>query len=98
MTTDLQLDAGWDEIVHDEDSKAEYECLCVYLTQDEFAELSEVLVDECSPRQARNVLECFRALLERSAFLNKHLEPGDVEKRIGLLNAALDFLSEQGDR
>jgi hypothetical protein len=95
ITTELQLDVGWTEIAHDESCKAEYECLCVYLTLQEFAELAEILVDKCSPTQARNVLGCFRALLQTSAFLRKHLETDDIEGRISLLNAATDFLAEQ---
>lgn len=96
ITTDLQLDVGWPEIAHDETCKAEYECLCVYLTLQEFTELTELLVDECSPQQARNVLGCFHALLGTSRFLIKHLEADDRERRISLLNAATDFLTEQG--
>ena len=95
ITTDLQLDAGWTEIADDEICKAEYECLCVYLTLQEFTELTELLVDECSPLQAKNVLGCFHELLKGSPFLKKHLEPDDLERRISLLNAATDFLGEQ---
>ena len=95
ITTDLQLDLGWADIAHDETCKAEYECLCVYLTFREFAELTEMLVDACSPQQAHNVLGCFRALLKTSRFLKKHLAADDVQRRIGLLDAATDFLTEQ---
>ena len=96
ITTELLLDVGWTEIAHDETCKAEYECLCVYLTLQEFTELAEIRVDECSPVQARNVLDCFRALLQTSSFLKKHLEADDIDRRISLLNAATDFLAEQG--
>ncbi|MBV9489374.1 MAG: hypothetical protein JO069_06575 [Verrucomicrobia bacterium] len=96
VTTELQLDADWTEIAHDEACKAEYECLCVYLNLEEFTALAEVLVDECSHVQAGNVLGCFRGLLQISSFLKKHLDADDIERRLSLLDAALGHLTEQG--